>query len=137
MATLTIENLENALDAFRLFPEEINEAFNNTGIEVGELLTVYARQNHKWQHRDHNLEKDIGYKVFGKDDGITVSFGLGFYPSQTRVFWSKLGENVSYGTILHDGAFGDEWIDESWENNKTEVYKMYDDAVDEVIKKVF
>lgn len=136
-ATLQLENLDKVLDAFRLFPSEMNEELNQTSIEAGELLTVYARRNHRWEHRDHNLEKDINYRVFGKTDGVTLSFGLGFYPSQTRVYWASLGENVSYGTILHDGAFGDEWIDEAYENNKVEIFKMYTEAVNNVTKRVF
>lgn len=137
MATLEYPDLEKVIDAFRLFPKEMDEELNSTAIEVGELLTVYGRSFHKWQHRDHNLEKDINYRVFNRKDGVSISYGLGFYPSQTRVFWSARNENVSYGTILHEGAFNDPWIDESYEKNETKVQNKFINAVNNVIKKVF
>lgn len=137
MATLEYPDLERVIDAFRLFPEEMNEELSSTAIEVGELLTVYGRTFHRWQHRDHNLEKDISYRVMGKDADITIDFGLGFYPSQTQVFWSTKNENVSYGTILHDGAFNDPWIDEAYEKNEKKIQTKFIDAVNNVIKKVF
>lgn len=136
---LQIENLENVVNAFRIFPEEVNKELNAIGIEVGEELTVYARDqaNHKFIHRDHNLKKDIGNRVFKNKGCVSISFGLGFYPSQTRVWWARLGENVSYGTILHDGAFDDKFIDEAWDKNETKVNNKFIGGINDLIKRLF
>jgi hypothetical protein len=134
---LQLENLDKVIDSFREFPQETNEQLQETSIKVGDLLTVYARDeaNHKWVHRFHNLEKDIGHRVLNKANTVILSFGLGFYPSATRVEWR--GQRVSYGTILHEGDFNDPWIDETYEENETEVENMYNNDMSKLIKRLF
>lgn len=135
--SLQLINDEKVLDAFRLFPKEINEEFEMVAIEAGGILTNYARNeaNHKYKHRDHNLEKDTGNSVKKGRDSIILTFGLGFYPSQTQVSWR--GERVSYGTILHEGSFDDKFITGTWEDNENKVNRMFVDGANNVIKRVF
>lgn len=135
--SITIFNLDSVIDAFRLFPKEINEALEESSIEIGEDLTVEARdqQNHEWRHRFNNLEKDIGNRVTNSNGSVTLTFGLGFYPSQTRVNWG--GNLVSYGTILHDGPFDDPWIEETFDRNTNKIEKEYNEALDTVIQRLF
>ena len=136
-AALQIKNLESLIDTFRLFPKKISEELEMAAIEIGELLTVYARdqENHRWEHRFNNLEKDIGSRVFNEDDNISLAFGLGFYPSMTQVEWN--GDLVSYGTILHDGDFEDPWIDQTWEQNEKEAEDEYNKTIDDLLERLF
>jgi len=137
--SLQLINDEKLLDAFRLFPKEINEEFEMVAIEAGGILTDYARkgENHRWVHQSHDLEKDIGSRIFKRSEGVTLSFGLGFYPSDTTVFWKKENKNVSYGTILHDGEYNDKFIFGTWDKKESTVQNMYIEGANNVIERVF
>jgi len=133
-SVLQIKNLTQAIDAFRKAPKLAAEKIEEAGIKVVAVLSTYSKQNHRYTRRFGNLEKDTD----GRVDGNVVTFGLGFYPSATRITYRD-GTKASYGNAIHEG-FGtwkaDPFIEDGVKKNTKKITKIYQDKIDELIEEI-
>lgn len=127
---ITISVDSKALEAaLKKAPGELSKRLEAAFVDIGELLTIEARAMHRWKHRKHNLEQDIGYKkLLGVKHGISFGLKENFHMTKTRT-------GRSYGEYLHDGFKSwspDPWIHNAVTKKEPEITKEINDAVAKV-----